>query len=83
MGSVRQLTKLMNQIILIFAFFGSAVLSEEVVRNPKMFFDSETMTLQTASISYCPYCRSQKEKENHVFRWEAIRKSSSASQERS
>merc|ERR1712210_40424 len=45
----------MNQIILIFAFFGSAVLCEEVARKPKLFFVSTsatTSTLQTASICY-------------------------------
>merc|ERR1711890_86877 len=45
----------MNQIILIVAFFGSTVLSEEVVRKPKLFFVSTsatTSTLQTASICY-------------------------------
>merc|ERR1712010_72539 len=44
-----------NQIILIFAFFGSAVLCEEVARKPKLFFVSTsatTSTLQTASICY-------------------------------
>merc|ERR1719507_1215275 len=34
----------MNQIILIFAFFGSAVLCEEVARKPKLFFVSTTAT---------------------------------------
>merc|ERR1712241_1251150 len=45
----------MNKIILIVAFFGSAVLSEEVVRKPKLFFVSTsatTSTLQTLSICY-------------------------------
>merc|ERR1712007_241284 len=45
----------MNQIILIFAFFGSAVLCEEVARKPRLFFVSAsatTSTLQTASICY-------------------------------
>merc|ERR1711934_21218 len=45
----------MNRIILIFAFFGSAVLCEEVARKPKLFFVSTsatTSTLQTASICY-------------------------------
>merc|ERR1719384_30557 len=45
----------MNQIILIVAFFGSAVLSEEVSRKPRLFFVSTsatTSTLQTASICY-------------------------------
>merc|ERR1712001_19452 len=45
----------MNQIILIVAFLGSAVLSEEVARKPKLFFVSTsatTSTLQTASICY-------------------------------
>merc|ERR1739842_174364 len=59
MGSVvniKQLSRFkMNQIILIFAFFGSAVLCEEVARKPKLFFVSTsatTSTLQTASICY-------------------------------
>merc|ERR1712020_244814 len=45
----------MNQIILFLAFFGCAVLSEEVVRKPKLFFVSTsatTSTLQTLSICY-------------------------------
>jgi len=45
----------MNQIILVVALFGSLVLSEEVVRKPKLFFVSTsatTSTLQTASICY-------------------------------
>merc|ERR1711934_845862 len=45
----------MNRIILIFAFFGSAVLCEEVARKPKLFFVSTsatTATLRTASICY-------------------------------
>merc|ERR1711997_469000 len=46
----------MNQIILIVAFFGSAVLSaEEGARKPKLFFVSTsatTSTLQTASVCY-------------------------------
>merc|ERR1719192_2804106 len=45
----------MNQICLVVALFGSLVLSEEVVRNPKLFFVSTsatTSTLQTASICY-------------------------------
>merc|ERR1719158_1202017 len=44
----------MNKIILFVAFFGSAVLSEDV-RKPKLFFVSTsatTSTLQTASICY-------------------------------
>merc|ERR1739844_475734 len=56
MGSVvniKQLSRFkMNQIILIFAFFGSAVLCEEVARKPKLFFVSTSATLQTASICY-------------------------------
>merc|ERR1711863_29705 len=59
MGSVvniKQLSRFkMNQIILIFAFFCSAVLCEEVARKPKLFFVSTsatTSTLQTASICY-------------------------------
>merc|ERR1712210_137180 len=59
MGSVvniKQLSRFkMNQIILIFAFFGSAVLCEEVARKPNLFFVSTsatTSTLQTASICY-------------------------------
>merc|ERR1711923_514604 len=45
----------MNQIILVVALLGSLVLSEEVVRKPKLFFVSTsatTTTLQTASICY-------------------------------
>jgi len=45
----------MNQIILVVALFGSLVLSEEVVRKPKLFFVSTSATtsvLQTASICY-------------------------------
>merc|ERR1711936_1038479 len=45
----------MNQIIIFLAFFGSAVLSEDVVRQPKLFFVSTsatTTTLQTSSICY-------------------------------
>merc|ERR1711997_402436 len=46
----------MNQIILIVAFFGSAVLSaEEEARKPKLFFVSTsatTSTLQTAFVCY-------------------------------
>merc|ERR1712156_75778 len=45
----------MNQIILVVALFGSLVLSEEVVRKPKLFFvntSATTSTLQTASICY-------------------------------
>merc|ERR1711910_217007 len=45
----------MNQIILFLAFFGCAVLSEEVVRKPKLFFVSTsatTSTLQTLSLCY-------------------------------
>merc|ERR1712223_924006 len=45
----------MNQIILVVALFGSLVLSEEVVRKPKLFFVSTsatTTTLQTVSICY-------------------------------
>merc|ERR1739846_114679 len=59
MGSVvniKQLSRFkMNRIILIFAFFGSAVLCEEVARKPKLFFVSTSATtsaLQTASICY-------------------------------
>merc|ERR1712051_677461 len=56
MGNIKQLSRFkMNQIILIFAFFGSAVLCEEVARKPKLFFVSTsatTTTLQTASICY-------------------------------
>merc|ERR1712024_238228 len=59
MGSVvniKQLSRFkMNQIILIFAFFGSAVLCEEVARKPKLFFVSTsatTSTLQTAFVCY-------------------------------
>merc|ERR1712001_771999 len=59
MGSVvniKQLSRFkMNKIILIFAFFGSAVLCGEVARKPKLFFVSTsatTSTLQTASICY-------------------------------
>merc|ERR1712051_435118 len=54
--NIKQLSRFkMNQIILIFAFFGSAVLCEEVARKPKLFFVSTsatTTTLQTASICY-------------------------------
>merc|ERR1711994_349648 len=45
----------MNQIIIFLAFFGCTVLSEEVVRKPKLFFVSTsatTSTLQTLSICY-------------------------------
>merc|ERR1711992_412024 len=45
----------MNQIILVVALFGRLVLSEEVVRKPKLFFVSTyatTTTLQTGSICY-------------------------------
>merc|ERR1712107_334463 len=45
----------MNQICLVVALFCSVVLSEEVVRNPKLFYVSTsatTSTLQTASICY-------------------------------
>merc|ERR1712001_634258 len=45
----------MNQIIIFLAFFGCAVLSEDVVRQPKLFFVSTsatTTTLQTSSICY-------------------------------
>merc|ERR1712020_360235 len=45
----------MNQIIIFLAFFGCAVLSEDVVRQPKLFFvstSSTTSTLQTLSICY-------------------------------
>merc|ERR1712062_576060 len=45
----------MNQIILVVALFGSLVLSDEVVRKPKLFFVSTSATtsaLQTASICY-------------------------------
>merc|ERR1711994_325034 len=45
----------MNQIIIFLAFFGSAVLSEEVERKPKLFFvgtSATTTTLQTSSICY-------------------------------
>merc|ERR1711879_327088 len=59
MGSVvniKQLSRFkMNQIILIFAFFTSAVLCEEVARKPKLFFvstSSTTSTLQTAFVCY-------------------------------
>merc|ERR1712150_450853 len=58
MGSVvniKQLSRFkMNRIILIFAFFGSAVLCEEVARKPKLFFvsTSATTALRTASICY-------------------------------
>merc|ERR1711934_541483 len=59
MGSVvniKQLSRFkMNRIILIVAFFGSAVLSEEVVRKPKLSFVSTsatTSTLETLSICY-------------------------------
>merc|ERR1711934_1164374 len=54
--NIKQLSRFkMNRIILIFAFFGSAVLCEEVARKPKLFFVSTsatTSTLQTASICY-------------------------------
>merc|ERR1712037_142704 len=44
MGSVvniKQLSRFkMNRIILIFAFFGSAVLCEEVARKPKLFLSA-------------------------------------------
>merc|ERR1711909_266741 len=54
--NIKQLSRFkMNQIILIFAFLGSAVLCEEVARKPKLFFVSTsatTTTLQTASICY-------------------------------
>merc|ERR1739843_16471 len=59
MGSVvniKQLSRFkMNRIILIFAFFCSAVLCEEVARKPKLFFVSTsatTSTLQTAFVCY-------------------------------
>merc|ERR1712029_1202191 len=42
-------------LILVVAFLGSAVLCEEVVRKPKLFFVSTsatTSTLQTASVCY-------------------------------
>merc|ERR1712210_72586 len=45
----------MKQIILFIAFFGSAVLCEEVARKPKLFFVSTsatTSTLQTAFVCY-------------------------------
>merc|ERR1711993_103890 len=45
----------MNQMIIFLAFFGCAVLSEDVVRQPKLFFVSTsatTSTLQTLSICY-------------------------------
>merc|ERR1711910_56152 len=45
----------MNQIIIFLAFFSCAVLSEDVVRQPKLFFVSTsatTSTLQTLSICY-------------------------------
>merc|ERR1712051_506669 len=54
--NIKQLSRFkMNQIILMFAFFGSAVLCEEVARKPRLFFVSTsatTSTLQTASICY-------------------------------
>merc|ERR1719178_352766 len=40
----------MNQIIIFLSFFGCAVLSEDVARQPKLFF--VTSTLQTLSICY-------------------------------
>merc|ERR1712037_171892 len=56
MGSVvniKQLSRFkMNQIILIFAFFGSAVLCEEVARLFFVSTSATTSTLQTASICY-------------------------------
>merc|ERR1712212_1269476 len=55
MGSVENTRQKMNQIILVVAFLGSAVLCEEVVRKPKLFFVSTsatTSTLQTASVCY-------------------------------
>merc|ERR1711913_278967 len=55
MGVLFLTTLNMNQIIIFLAFFGSAVLSEEVVRKPKLFFVSTsatTSTLQTFSICY-------------------------------
>jgi len=39
----------MNQIIIFLAFFGSAVLSEEVERKPKLFFVSTSATTTTYS----------------------------------
>jgi len=37
----------MNQIILFLAFFGCAVLSEDVVRKPKLFFVSTSASTST------------------------------------
>merc|ERR1712037_593506 len=88
MGSVvniKQLSRFkMNRIILIFAFFGSAVLCEEMARKPKLFFVSTsatTSTLQTASICYATSatvttCR--EEEENHLLGRDGTRRSSSA-----
>merc|ERR1712037_1060385 len=74
----------MNRIILIFAFFGSAVLCEEVARKPKLFFVSTsttTSTLQTASMS-CDltyhYHLHREEEENHLLGRNGTRRSSSA-----
>merc|ERR1712072_1014387 len=47
MGSVENTRPKMNQIILVVAFLGSAVLSEEVVRKPKLFFVSTSATTST------------------------------------
>merc|ERR1711936_324514 len=58
MGSVssnQEFSLKMNKIILAIAFLGGSVLSDEVVRKPKLFFVSTsatTSTLQTASICY-------------------------------
>merc|ERR1711936_411304 len=58
MGSVssnQEFSFKMNKIILMIAFLGGSVLSDEVVRKPKLFFVSTsatTSTLQTASICY-------------------------------
>merc|ERR1712010_72043 len=88
MGSVvniKQLSRFkMNQIILIFAFFCSAVLCEEVARKPKLFFvgtSTTTSTMQTASMS-CDlnysYHLHREEEKNHLLGRDGTRRSSSA-----
>merc|ERR1739846_162290 len=62
MGSVvniKQLSRFkMNRIILIFAFFASTVLCEEVARKPKLFFVSTSATTSTLATAFVCYVTS-------------------------
>merc|ERR1712037_503778 len=90
MGSVvniKQLSRFkMNRIILIFAFFGSAVLCEEVARKPKLFFCQHERHYLHPADCFCLLCDLDgrysclhgEEKESHLLGRDGTRRSSSA-----